>query len=172
MRGRPRARDSGDGDGAIVTHNTLSADTTHVQVFYPFHPLYGYRLRVLRRPQRGDGAVSVIDPAGKRLKIPVWMLTPVSAHVPILPHATLHRESLLQLALLLPHQTASGSHDKLRPPSLDGDKEGHHATAVTPQPDSKRRGTRARRGDNPGRTDRPHGSPAGDRSAKPSKENR
>jgi hypothetical protein len=31
---------------AIVTHNTLSADATHVQVFYPFHPLHGYRLRV------------------------------------------------------------------------------------------------------------------------------
>jgi hypothetical protein len=51
-------------DAAIVAHNTLSAETTHAQVFYPFHPLHGYRLRVLRRPKREDGAVSVMDPAG------------------------------------------------------------------------------------------------------------
>src|SRR4051795_12539482 len=35
---RPESR-SGHGDGAILTHNTLSADITHVQVCYPFHPL-------------------------------------------------------------------------------------------------------------------------------------
>jgi cyanate lyase len=39
-----------------------------VQVFYPFHPLYGSTLKILRRPKRGDGSVSVIDGSGKRLK--------------------------------------------------------------------------------------------------------
>ena len=57
-------------------HNTLSAKDTKVQVFYPFHPLHGASVQILRRPKRGDGAVSVIDRAGKRLKIPVWMLSP------------------------------------------------------------------------------------------------
>jgi hypothetical protein len=33
-------------------HNTLSADNTDVQVFYPFHPLHGVTLRILRRPKR------------------------------------------------------------------------------------------------------------------------
>ena len=78
---RQPERHSGHGDEAILTHNTLSADTTHVQVFYPFHPLHGYSLRVVRRPKRGDGAVSVVDPAGKRLKIPVWMLLSECASV-------------------------------------------------------------------------------------------
>ncbi|HEY4959409.1 MAG TPA: hypothetical protein VII29_01010, partial [Terriglobales bacterium] len=55
---------------------TLSADKTDVQVFYPFHPLHGVTLRILRRPERGDGAVCVMDPAGRRLKIPIWMLLP------------------------------------------------------------------------------------------------
>src|SRR5262249_50277714 len=40
----------------------LSADNTDVQVFYPFHPLHGVTLRILRRPKRGDGAVCVMDP--------------------------------------------------------------------------------------------------------------
>src|SRR5436305_5782401 len=78
-------------DGATVTHNTLSADVTHVRVFYPFHPLYGYSLRVLRRPRRGDGAVVVLDPAGKRLKIPVWMLLPNADHPEVAEQAHLSK---------------------------------------------------------------------------------
>ena len=57
-------------------HNTLSADNSAVQVFYPFHPLHGSTLQILRGPKRGDGAVCVMDPAGRRLKIPVWMTVP------------------------------------------------------------------------------------------------
>src|SRR6202008_1603162 len=64
-------------------HNTLSADNTYVQVFYPFHPLHGVPLRILRRPKRGDGAVCVMDPAGRRLKIPIWMLLPECAEITI-----------------------------------------------------------------------------------------
>ena len=60
----------------IHAHNTLSAENTEVQVFYPFHPLHGATLQMVRRSKRGDGAVSVTDPTGKRLKIPVWMLLP------------------------------------------------------------------------------------------------
>ena len=52
-------------------HNTLSPETTHVHVFYPFHPLRGATLQIVRKPKRGDGAVSIIEPAGRRLKIPV-----------------------------------------------------------------------------------------------------
>src|ERR1039457_7382310 len=66
---------------AIRAHNTLSAETTHVQVFYPFHPLHGGILQIVRRPKRGDGAVSIIDPTGRRLKSPVWMLLPECARL-------------------------------------------------------------------------------------------
>ena len=48
----------------IRAHNTLSAETTHVQVFYPFHPLHGVTLQIVRKPKRGDGAVSIIEPNG------------------------------------------------------------------------------------------------------------
>src|SRR5213082_806400 len=60
-------------------HNTLFAESNEVQVFYPFHPLHGSTLQIVRRPKRGDGAVCVMDPAGRRLKIPVWMLLPECA---------------------------------------------------------------------------------------------
>src|ERR1700751_6192268 len=74
-RCRHRARSYARVDGGTHAHNTLSADNPDVQVFYPFHPLHGVTLRILRRPKRGDGAVCVTDPSGRRLKIPVWMLS-------------------------------------------------------------------------------------------------
>ena len=46
-------------DDGTHARNTLSADNTDVQVFYPFHPLHGAILQILRRPERGDGAVCV-----------------------------------------------------------------------------------------------------------------
>ena len=72
------------GDDDTRAHNTLSAEATHVQVFYPFHPLHGSTLRVICRPKTGDGAVTVMRPSGGRLKIPVWMLSSACAEVEIL----------------------------------------------------------------------------------------
>ena len=103
---RRQERHNEHGDGATITHNTLSADTTHVQVFYPFHPLYGYSLRVLRWPKRGDGAVLVLDSTGKRLKIPVWMTQPGSADSKLGEQAHLSKESLLNLTLLFKQWSA------------------------------------------------------------------
>src|SRR5215472_4605361 len=99
----------GCGDGGTHPHNTLSADAdnTAVQVFYPFHPLDGATLRILRRPQRGDGAVCVMDPAGRRLKIPVWMLLPECAEIRISRRPYLGKEALLSLASLIASQLAS-----------------------------------------------------------------
>jgi hypothetical protein len=54
--------------------NSLSVETTEVQVFYPFHPLKGRTLRVICRPKVVDGAMTVVEPSGSRLKLPVWML--------------------------------------------------------------------------------------------------
>src|ERR1700686_2545568 len=54
---RPLEWHSECADGAIRAHNTLSAEDTRVRVFYPFHPLCDVVLQVVRRPQRGDGAV-------------------------------------------------------------------------------------------------------------------
>ena len=60
-----RALHNGHAGSAIRTHNTLSAEDTRVQVFYPFHPLRDAVLQVVRRPKRGDGAVAVMDTTGK-----------------------------------------------------------------------------------------------------------
>ena len=49
----------------MASHSTLSAEDTEVQVFYPFHPLNSTTVQILRRPERGDGAVSVIDRTGE-----------------------------------------------------------------------------------------------------------
>jgi hypothetical protein len=149
-------------DEAIVRHNTLSADATHVQVFYPFHPLHGYSLRILRRPKRGDGAVSVIDAAGKRLKIPVWMLMPAAANVKISEQGRLSSESLLNVTLLLRQLVGAEEHDNLLQTSVDGCKGDQHGAATTFKPDPNRRGTRARRRDGESRTARSHGSHSGD----------
>jgi hypothetical protein len=72
---RLRARRSEYEDVGNHAHNTLSAETQQVRIFYPFHPLHGLNLQVIRKPKRGDGAVCFRDPAGKRLKIPAWMLS-------------------------------------------------------------------------------------------------
>lgn len=168
---RPESH-NGYGDGAIIAHNTLSADATHVEVFYPFHPLHGYRLRVLRRPKRGDGAVSIMDPAGKRLKIPVWMLSPAAANIKTTERALLSTEALLSLTSLLNQPSVTGKHDNLLPTSVDGCKGGHHAAATTRKPGPNRRGTRARRCDGQSRTGRSHGSHSGNGFSNGSKEDR
>src|SRR6516225_9111742 len=103
------------GDGTHA-HNTLSADSTNVQVFYPFHPLHGVTLRILRRPERGDGAVCVMDPAGRRLKIPIWMLLPECAEITISQRPHLSKQALLSLGSLITSQLDSKDpvHDNLR----------------------------------------------------------
>jgi hypothetical protein len=93
--------------GGTHAHNTLSADNTDVQVFYPFHPLHGVTLRILRRPKRGDGAVCVVDPAGRRLKIPIWMLLPECAEITISQRPHLGKQALLSLASLIASQLDS-----------------------------------------------------------------
>jgi hypothetical protein len=148
-------------DGAIVKHNTLSADATHVQVFYPFHPLHGYSLRISRRPKRGDGAVSVIDPVGKRLKIPVWMLLSDAAAIAIAEKACLNRESLLNLTSLLERHSGAGNSDNLLQTSADECKGDHDAAVTTLGPDKNRRGHRARRSGGARRTGQSHGPHSG-----------
>ena len=105
--GHRPARRSAHADDGTHDHNTLSADNTDVQVFYPFHPLHGVTLRILRRPKRGDGAVCVIDPAGRRLKIPIWMLLPECAEITISQRPHLGKQALLSLASLIASQLDS-----------------------------------------------------------------
>jgi hypothetical protein len=108
-----------------------------------------------RRPKRGDGAVSVSDRAGKRLKIPMWMLSPASAEIRISERAVLNKESLLLLSSVLAIQTRR-DHDNLQPIAVDvceGGNRGATRIAGSGGPRSPS-GTRKRDGTGrPGRSD-------------------
>ena len=127
---------------------------------------------MIRRPKRGDGAVSVLDPVGKRLKIPTWMLSEAAASVKMAEQALLSKEALFSLTSLLIQPTVTGIHDNLLQTPVNGCKGGHRAAATTLKPGPNRRGTRARRRDGQSRTGRSHGSHSGDGFSNGSKEDR
>ena len=164
MRDRRRAARNGHGDEGTHAHSTLSAEITHVQVFYPFHPLHRSTLQIVRRPKRGDGAVSVIDATGRRLKIPVWMLSPESAEIKIAEQPYLSKKALLGLASLVerPKGTENRVHANLLPAVVDTCKGGQRAATTTPGPGNRKRGCRGadRRGD-ASRIDRSDGPRSG-----------
>jgi hypothetical protein len=138
-------------------HSTLSADATEVKVFYPYHPLHGSSLQIQRRPKRGDGAVSVIDRHGRRLKIPMWMLSPGSADIRISEQARLSKEALLSLSTLLPLRQLE--RDNLQPIAVHESEGGHRGATRTGGPDDPARNPgRARKPDRSGRPGRSDGA--------------
>jgi hypothetical protein len=154
---RPQERCSGCGDDDTHAHSTLSAEATEVKVFYPFHPRHGSTLQLQRRPKRGEGAASVAGRAGKRLKIPMWMLSPSSAEIGINERAVLSKEALLSLSSILKLQTHRG-HGNLQPIAVDICEGGHRGATRTGGPDDPRSpsGTRKRNGS--GRSGRSDGA--------------
>ena len=152
-------------DGSIRAHNTLSAEITHIQVFYPFHPLHGATLQIVRKPERRDGAVSLIDPTGRRLKIPVWMLLPECAEIKITERPRLSMEALLSLTLLLPtpHNSEKNTgRDTLLQTAVDGCEGGRRgATTISGPDDPKSKRSRADGRKGTRRTDRSHGPYSG-----------
>ena len=154
---RPAQSCGGAGDG-IHAHNTRSAD--HVQVFYPFHPLHGATLQILRRPKREDGAVCVMDPAGSRLKIPIRMLLPECAKIKISQQPHLGKNALLSLASLITSQPdfKDRVHDNLPQTRISGCEEGRRGATSTSGPDDpKGMRCRASRCSDTRRSDRSHG---------------
>jgi len=139
-RSRHQVRENAGGGGDTHAHNTLSPDSTDVQVFYPFHPLHGATLRILRRPKRGDGTVCVIDPSGRRLKIPVWMLLRECAEIMISERPHLCKEALLSLASLIASQRDSKGrvHDDLLQTPVSECEGGHRGTTSTSGPDDSK----------------------------------
>src|SRR5262249_36919314 len=131
-----------------------------VEVFYPFHPLRGTTLQIVRRPKRGDGAVCVIDPAGKRLKIPVWMLSRDCTEIKITERPHLSKEALLSLTSLIASQRDSNDHihDNLLQTAVDGCKGGRRGATTTCGPDdAKQKRSRAVGCSDTRRSDRSHG---------------
>ena len=154
---------SADGDDGTHAHNTLSTDGPDVQVFYPFHPLHGTTLQILRRPKRGDGAVCVMDPAGRRLKIPVWMLSRDCAEIHITERPHLSKKALLSLAASIGFQLDGKDpvHDNLLQTAVDRRKGGRGATKTSGPDDPKGIGSRATGRSGTRRSDRSHGPRSG-----------
>lgn len=118
----------------------------------------------MRRPKRGDGAVSVIDPAGKRLRIPVWMLLPDSAEIKIAEQPSLSKEALLCLVSLVatPKDIEDRVHVNLLHAVVDTCKGGQRAATTTSGPGDRKKGSRrADRRHDTNRTDRSHGPNSG-----------
>ena len=136
-----RARSCAGADGDTDAHNTLSPDKTSVRVFYPFHPLHRAILQILRRPERGDGAICVLDPGGRRLKIPVWMLEPECARIIVSEQPHLGKEALLSLASLIGSQLDSKdwAHDDDPQTAVSGCEGDHRGATAASGPDGSKR---------------------------------
>ena len=131
-----------------------------MQVLYPFHPLHGATLQLIRRPMREDGAVTVLDPNGRRLKIPTWMLSAEAADARIAQQAYLSKPALQRLAELLAIRlpTEDNVHDNLLP-RVAGPPGGQRAAVATSRRDDEHNSGRARRRKDPqpcNRSDGPH----------------
>ena len=117
------------------------------------------------RPKTGDGAVTVVESNGSRLKIPVWMLSPDCADVDMEGEPHLGKEALLNLASLLATvlSSADPDHGKLLQIAVDRGKGGQRGAATAT---SGPKGRKARRASSDRRTgatraDRSHGQHSG-----------
>jgi len=86
-----------------------------------------------------------MDPGGRRLKIPIWMLVPECAETMISERPHLSKEALLSLASLIASQPDSedrGQHDLLQTP-VSGCEGGRRGSTSASGPDDSK-GTRCR----------------------------
>jgi hypothetical protein len=85
-----------------------------------------------------------MDPIGKRLKIPVWMLSPECAAIPIIEKVHLSKEALLNLTSLVATRlpAADQIHDNLLQTVVDEHSGGQRDATTTSGPD----GPNGRRG--------------------------
>ena len=129
-----------------------------MQVLYPFHPLHGASLQLIRRPKRGDGAVTVLDTNGRRLKIPTWMLSAEAADARIAEQAYLSKHALQNLADLLAIRlsTEDTVHDNLLP-RVAGPQGGQRGAVATSRREDEQSSDSARRRKGPQRGNRSDG---------------
>jgi hypothetical protein len=78
-----------------------------------------------------------MDPAGRRLKIPVWMLLPECAGIRISRQPHLGKQALQSLASLIASQLASKDrdHDNLLQTPVSGSEGGRRGATSTSGPD-------------------------------------
>ena len=108
--GRPRpGADSGAGTGSGNCRYT--PPLSNVTVYYPFHPLHGLPLAGADAPWRRAGRVTVLAPAGYRVKLPLWMPSPQAACCLVSPTAEVGVRARLRLADLLGPRLDQGGED-------------------------------------------------------------
>ena len=106
--------------------------------------------------------MSVIDRKGKRLKIPVWMLSPAAAGIVISERARLSKEALLSLTSLLLRAGEDRGHDNLLATAVKECQGGHRGATGTIGPDDPEgKRNRARGCDRARRSCRSDGSHSG-----------
>jgi hypothetical protein len=101
-----------------------------------------------------------MDPAGRRLKIPVWMLLPECAEIKISQQPHLGKHALLSLASLITSQLdlKDRVHDNLLQTRVSGCEEGRRGATSTSGPDDpKGMRCRANGRSDTRRSDRSHG---------------
>jgi len=79
-----------------------------IEIHYPFHPLCGIELEVACPTKKNDGLVTVIDPQGIRLKVPLWMTSPQAEN-----HQLAEVEVIGINGLLLAHEIWRYHYDKM-----------------------------------------------------------
>jgi hypothetical protein len=86
-----------------------------------------------------------MDPAGRRLRIPIWMLLPECAEIKISQQPHLGKAALLSLASLITSQLdfKDRGHDNLPKTTVNGFEEGRRGATSTSGPDDPK-GTRCR----------------------------
>jgi hypothetical protein len=63
--------------------------------------LAGLEIEVVCAPRKEDGAVTVIDPPGFHLKIPLWMVSPQASEYQLSAQAEISARALVSLVNLL-----------------------------------------------------------------------
>ena len=53
-----------------ANQNTISSK---IKIYYPFHPLCGQELKVLRKSNHKDGSILIAAPSVFNKQIPLWM---------------------------------------------------------------------------------------------------
>ena len=121
-------------DASIGGRGTQSRSST-VRVHYRFHPLHERELEVVCTPRAAEGAVTVVDPTGRRLKIPSWMLSSEAAELHLSEQARISVSALRNLAELLTCgvalRTGDTTNDSLAPGRTITERRGTRGTTST-----------------------------------------
>jgi len=85
-------------DETTLHHKTTSS---RIKIYYPFHPLCGVEVEIACKPKKGDGAITITDSQGIRMKIPSWMTDPECFNYKISDQSEISVRALFTLACFI-----------------------------------------------------------------------